>query len=65
MASQRLDADVEAKSNKQEGSGEEKTLEWKPNLHELLIMISLSMISLMVSLDATIIITSLSVRCPQ
>ncbi|KAH8880928.1 major facilitator superfamily transporter [Thozetella sp. PMI_491] len=34
--------------------------EWKPSKHELLIMISLSIISCMVALDACIIITSLS-----
>lgn len=32
---------------------------WKPSTHELLIMVSLSLISMMISLDATIIITSL------
>jgi len=36
--------------------------EWKPTLHELLILVSLAAISLMVSLDATILVTSLSVR---
>lgn len=35
---------------------------WKPTGHELAIMLTLAIISLMVSLDATIIITSLSVR---
>lgn len=35
---------------------------WKPSGHELAIMLTLAIISLMVSLDATIIITSLSVR---
>ncbi|KAI1613464.1 major facilitator superfamily domain-containing protein [Exophiala viscosa] len=34
--------------------------EWKPTLHELLILVSLAAISLMVSLDATILVTSLS-----
>ncbi|TLD36664.1 hypothetical protein E2P81_ATG02446 [Venturia nashicola] len=34
--------------------------EWKPTTHELLIMLSLAVISLMVSLDASIIITSLT-----
>ncbi|KAF3761690.1 MFS general substrate transporter [Cryphonectria parasitica EP155] len=36
------------------------TLGWKPSGHELMIMIVLSVISCMVSLDATIIVTSLS-----
>lgn len=39
-----------------------KKVEWKPTTQELLIMIVLSVISFMVSLDATIIVTSLSVR---
>ncbi|KAK2074829.1 hypothetical protein P8C59_009003 [Phyllachora maydis] len=34
--------------------------EWKPSTHEMLIMITLSVISLMTALDACIIITSLS-----
>ncbi|KAI1619298.1 major facilitator superfamily transporter [Exophiala viscosa] len=34
--------------------------EWKPTLHELLFLVSLAAISLMVSLDATILVTSLS-----
>ena len=36
--------------------------EWKPTRQELLIMISLSFISLMVALDATILVTVLPVR---
>lgn len=49
------DVDVEA--------NEKETLlaEWKPQKKELLIMISLSFISLMVSLDATILVTVLPV----
>ena len=39
-----------------------KAPEWKPNAHELMIMITLSVISFMVALDACIIVTSLSVR---
>jgi hypothetical protein len=35
--------------------------EWKPQKRELLIMISLSFISLMVALDATILVTVLPV----
>jgi hypothetical protein len=35
--------------------------EWKPQKKELLIMISLSFISLMVALDATILVTVLPV----
>ena len=34
---------------------------WKPSVHELLIMISLSIITLMISLDATVVVTSLTV----
>lgn len=36
--------------------------EWKPTTHQIMIMIVLSVISFMVSLDACIIVTSLSVR---
>src|ERR1700742_1876772 len=35
--------------------------EWKPSFHQVAILISLATISLMISLDATVIITSLSV----
>lgn len=35
---------------------------WKPSRQEVMIMLTLAIISLMVSLDATVIITSLSVR---
>jgi hypothetical protein len=42
-------------------SSESDAAVWKPTRHELLIMISLSLLSLMISLDATVIITSLSV----
>jgi hypothetical protein len=35
--------------------------EWKPSLHQVAILLSLAIISFMISLDATIIITSLSV----
>lgn len=35
---------------------------WKPSSRDLMIMITLSGLSLMVSLDASIIVTSLSVR---
>ncbi|KAH8664348.1 major facilitator superfamily transporter [Xylariales sp. PMI_506] len=43
-----------------ESATEVTTAEWKPSVHQLLIMITLSTISLMVSLDACIIVTSLS-----
>lgn len=33
---------------------------WKPSTHELLIILTLSVVSLMVSLDASIILTSLT-----
>ena len=39
-------------------SAEEKA--WKASAHELLLLISLSIISFMISLDATVIVTSLS-----
>lgn len=38
--------------------------DWKPNPHQLMIMLVLSVISFMVSLDATIIVTSLDVSAP-
>ncbi|KAL1598942.1 hypothetical protein SLS60_008087 [Paraconiothyrium brasiliense] len=38
--------------------------EWKPEKKEWIIMISLSIISLMVALDATILVTVLPVSCP-
>jgi hypothetical protein len=34
---------------------------WKPSVHELAIMITLSVASLMVSLDATIVVTTIEV----
>lgn len=50
------DPDVEAKAD--------STIveDWKPQKKELLIMISLSFISFMVALDATILVTVLPVR---
>lgn len=44
---------------------EPKQEEWKPQKQELLVMLTLSIISLMVALDATIIVTSLSVKIFQ
>jgi hypothetical protein len=45
-----------------EAKGERQTLDvWKPQKKELVIMISLSFISLMVALDATILVTVLPV----
>lgn len=41
------------------------SLDWKPTTHQLLIMVTLSIISFMVSLDACIIVTSLSVSLPR
>ncbi|KAH6611981.1 major facilitator superfamily domain-containing protein [Boeremia exigua] len=40
-------------------------LDWKPTKNELLVMISLSFISLMVALDATVLVTVLPVRTPR
>jgi hypothetical protein len=60
MASAQPDnADIE-----RDGAGavvEENPGNWTPSRQELIIMLTLSLISLMVSLDATVIITSLSV----
>jgi hypothetical protein len=48
-----------------EATGEGGALEeWKPQRKELFIMISLSFISLMVALDATILVTVLPVVSP-
>jgi hypothetical protein len=52
------DVDVEAKADTL------VTEEWKPSKKELLIMVSLSFISLMVALDATILVTVLPVSLP-
>ncbi|KAF3014662.1 hypothetical protein E8E14_000820 [Neopestalotiopsis sp. 37M] len=41
------------------GATESSTKEWKPSTHELLIMISLAIITFMISLDACIVATSL------
>ena len=41
----------------------EAVVDWKPSLREILIMVSLALLSLMVSLDATIVVTSISVSC--
>ncbi|KIV87194.1 hypothetical protein PV11_02756 [Exophiala sideris] len=51
-ADKQLDADDTSHKN-QAG-------QWKPSGHELMVMLTLAVVSLMVSLDATIIITSLS-----
>ncbi|KAF2489088.1 MFS general substrate transporter [Lophium mytilinum] len=47
-------------TEKRRSNGTKEAPPWKPNPHELAIMLSLALISLMVSLDATIVITSLS-----
>ncbi len=41
-----------------------KPTQWKPSRQELMIMATLSGLSLMVSFDASVIVTSLSVRRP-
>ena len=48
-----MDSDIEAKSEAVAPT------EWKPTSNELLVMISLSFISLMVALDATVLVTVL------
>jgi hypothetical protein len=40
-------------------------VEWKPTGHELLIIITLAIVSLLVALDASIIVTSLGVSGPH
>jgi hypothetical protein len=48
-----MDSDIEAKGEVAASS------EWKPTRNELFVMISLSFISLMVALDATVLVTVL------
>jgi hypothetical protein len=48
-------------SQLEHGSDEVQMQQWKPSLHQLAIMLSLAICSVMISLDATIIITTLSV----
>ena len=50
-----MDSNLEAKTEAAAPS------EWKPTKNELLVMISLSFISLMVALDATVLVTVLPV----
>ena len=58
MAKQeRNNADIEQSAALLKGA----PLEWEPSMKEWMIFMTLAIISLMVSLDATVIITSLSV----
>ena len=41
---------------------EQPSPKWKPKRQEVMIMLTLAILSLMVSLDATVIVTSLAVR---
>lgn len=54
-----MDLDVEAKAEAVASS------EWSPSRNELLVMSSLSFISLMVALDATVLVTVLPVGIIQ
>ena len=54
----RSDADIEQHANPIKGTDIPR---WKPNWTETMIMVTLAILSLMVSLDATVILTSLSV----
>lgn len=58
MGKERSNADKERDSTLLKGTDIPK---WKPNLTEAMVMVTLAILSLMVSLDATIIVTSLSV----
>lgn len=62
------DVEVVNRTAGDDGNVEEARVEttpaWKPSRQELMIMLTLSTISFMVSLDATVIITSLSVIKP-
>jgi hypothetical protein len=55
---ERSDADVEQQATLLKGTNIPK---WKPDWTEIMIMVTLAILSLMVSLDATVIVTSLSV----
>ena len=46
----------------EDDESQSETPPWKPSRHELMIMATLATLSLMVSLDSSIIVTSLSVR---
>jgi hypothetical protein len=48
-------------TQKQDPVPEKGTTEWKPRREELMVMISLAVISLMVSLDSTVIVPALPV----
>lgn len=50
-----------AHSDAESHSSARKQDDWTPSTHELMIMTVLSLVSLMVSLDACIIVTSLAV----
>lgn len=52
-----MDSDIETKTENESSAPSE----WKPTKNELLAMISLSFISLMVALDATVLVTVLPV----
>ena len=52
-----MDSDIEAKAETEAVAPSE----WKPTKNELLVMVSLSFISLMVALDATVLVTVLPV----
>lgn len=49
-----------AHSDAESSASARKHDDWSPNAHELMIMMVLSLVSLMVSLDACIIVTSLA-----
>ncbi len=55
---ERNDADAEQHTGLLKGTDIPK---WKPNFTQTMIMVTLAILSLMVSLDATVIVTSLSV----
>ncbi len=61
MRSKERSNDVEQQAGLLKGTDIPK---WKPNFTETMIMVTLAILSLMVSLDATVIVTSLSVCVP-
>ncbi|KAF4627889.1 hypothetical protein G7Y89_g10263 [Cudoniella acicularis] len=60
-----MDGRLELEEEKQDAPSQEsveisEVVNWKPSRRELLVMISLAVINLMISLDATIVVTSIS-----
>jgi hypothetical protein len=55
---------VETPLNSPVKAGMPEVLEWNPSAQEILVMVAASVLSLMVALDACVIVTSLNVGLP-